>query len=258
MGAPTETLYRAILDDPEADVPRRALSEFLRAEKDPRGDFIRFQLDAWDVRKKRGWGTAEEAMLNLAADELKVVHGKTWAKELEPVPAATQLRFYRGFVEAVTIDARAFLEQGASLYKVAPIRHLSLTGVKGVIDAIAATPLLGRLVGLVLQMNQLDDADVARLVTSPHLSKLKRLDLGTNSIGEAGLEAIAASAQLPALRYLNLANNPVSLPGEAIGADGSTVTLPKEGQLLEAKYGPKPWLHGPSTLVTWPPTEGDF
>ena len=163
--------------------------------------------------------------------------------------------FVRGFVEWVTLDARAFLTCAPELYRRAPIRHLDLTGVKPVAAELFGSPHLARLVSLGLAQNELGDAEATLLARSPQLGKLAWLDLNHNTIGEAGLDALAASDRLPRLAYLRFDHNraPDPTPAHADEYDATSTAA----TALQAKHGKRDWLDA-RPRPEWPPDRTAF
>lgn len=251
----------AVLADPEAEAPRRAVAAMLERAGDPRGRFITIQLEASAERRAAG-ESAEYRALNATAQAMLARNQAAWTRELAGL--AIEPRFHRGFIEGVTMDARQFLARGAELYKIAPIRHLTLNGARPVIGELAASPLLRRLASLGVNSNDLGDVGAAAIAGSTQLERLRLLDLSFNGITRTGLDALAASPNLARIDYINLAGNPCGEPGETYGVDPMTLTIvggsigsSPLGAELEARHGERPWLHAPSRLLSFPPGEAD-
>lgn len=193
-------------------------------------------------------------------------YGAEWAREVLTI--ASQPRFFRGFVEAVTLDAPTFLRRASELYAIAPIRAVTLVDAARYIDEIAASSHLDRLVSLQFYNKSHDcplgDSGLRTLVSSPFVRNLAMLRLEFNDIGREGIEALAA-ARLPRLVYVALGNNREASPVDEYSEDAFTgainhnsIARTQFGQDLEARYGEQRWLHAPSLLPTFPPNEGDF
>lgn len=257
-----ENLYRAVLENPDLEAPRLALADWLETRGDPQGQFIRLEIDA--ANHPNRYGNQDYARLRNAARDLLAQHGEAWARDTARF--ASEVRFHRGMPEAVTIDAKQFLDQAGDLFRTAPIRHVAFTDARLVIKELAASPHLDRLVSIGLRKNDLHDSDVAAFVASPHLTRLKSLDLSFNRLGLLAIEALAAaSKELSGLVHVNLVGNNVENPVETFAThwstgavDANSVSLPQPGRDLEAKFGYQPWLHGPSLISNYPPTEADL
>jgi uncharacterized protein (TIGR02996 family) len=208
-----DDLLQAIHEDPDDDVPRLVLADWLEEQGDTRGEFIRLQCDLEQLAEDDPQRGEREARCHL----LQTMHERRWIGEL--MPFVRHYKFRRGFVDWVHISARNFLEHGDALFRLAPIRGVTLNDVNPYLADLAASPLLGKLTSLDIKPEfswrqhdypetLLDDGGVATLFRSPHLGRLKRLDLGWNNIGGAGLSAIAACEGM-ALTDLDLSHNQI-------------------------------------------------
>jgi uncharacterized protein (TIGR02996 family) len=256
-----QDLHEAVVADPDADAPRLAYAEDCDVRGDSRGQFIRLQIEATKLRRE-GWTSRSYEPAD-RANLLLHQHRSEWLAPLGSL--APEPRFYRGFVEGVTMTADQFLANAAALYRRAPIRHVRFRSAAARMKELADSPLLAQLATLTLYDNQLGDAEVELLAASPHVGHVKLLDLGGNHIGEPGLFALCASQTLTHLRRVNLAGNPVERHEEGFGVDGlSGVVVPESIYLddyargLEAKFGRRAWFHPVSELPNYPPLEGDL
>ena len=179
--------------------------------------------------------------------DLRQTHGAQWAGEIQNY--VERYEFYRGFVEAIKIDAAEFLELAPKLYSLAPIRKLFLTGVLPVIDLLLQSPYLQRIVSLQLDHQKLGDGEVRKIAASPNLTRVRSLGLRGTNMTLAGVEALAACSTLPSLEELDLGATPAEIVKEDVWADqgGAHPLIYAQGSLegdkLEAKYGRKAWLH---------------
>jgi hypothetical protein len=260
-----DELVRAVIADPDATAPREAFAQWGLGAKDPQGELTWLQLAE---RRERRTGTAEAAIrAGSAAYALILKHGAAWSRPVLAMGSSPQ--FFRGFVEAVTLDAPTFLLRAAELYAIAPIRSINFVDAAADIEAILASPHIARLVALQFTnrsgASALGDAGLRAIAASPNLSKLAILHLPANKIGRPGIEALAASKGLPNLRYATVGDDRDDSPVEDYGIDGingeinnDSIALPAFGRELEAKYGRLRWLHTPSESRFYPPDERDF
>jgi uncharacterized protein (TIGR02996 family) len=237
-------LLAMIIANPADDAPRLAYADLVDRKGDPRGAFIRLQIRLRDVEVARSLPADYGALLD-EHDALLRAHGDRWA---EPVRGLVDgWRFVRGFIDEVKLDAAAFLQRAPAVYAAAPVLNLNLTGGKDRMDAVAASPHLGRIRALGLDENGIGDAGAHALAASPHVRELRWLDLFMNKIGRPGLEALCASSNLPSLRFARLTSNGFPDPDDAIGeVDGYRIVewdRPPIQIELEAKYGRKRWFH---------------
>ncbi len=259
--ATEQQLLTGVLTDPDADEPRLAYAGHCAAQGDPRGEFIRLQIEAMRLRRdgwvERSYKPADEAAAILDA------HRDQWLPRLGGL--GRDPRFYRGFVEGITFSADGFLADGAALYSRAPIRHVRFESAATEMAALSRSKLLAQLVSISFDKNQLGDREIELLAASPHLKRLRMLDLGFNHIGMAGLEALCAAATMPALAYVNLTGNGLPNHQEGYGVDTMSGTIVPESvhldqfaSQLEARFGRRAWFHPVSELPIFPPLEGDF
>lgn len=255
-----DQLIQAVIADPDADEPREAFAQWGVAHGDLQGELARIQLA--ETRERRTGLTVEAHRRSIEAYDLLEKHEKTWARDVLAI--ASQVRFYRGFVEAISIDVPKFLSKAGELYRIAPIRAVQFLNAGPHIDELVASNYLDRLVSVEFYNESgtapLGDLGLRKLVASPHLGKVAILSVPLNDIGLDGAEALAASKQLPRLRYVVLGNNPVEDPTEQCGFDAFTfevnydsISLPPLGRALETKYGELPWLHAASLFRIFPP-----
>ncbi len=259
-------LLADVIATPFSDAPRRAYADHLEAQPggpSVRAEFIRLQLRLATERfdqPSSGNDNAEtiRRMRYLAAQReerrLAEQHTQTWAADV--LRMAQRVHYHRGFVASVVADAARFIRYGAWLMQRAPVVHVELRGVGQALDALVACPALAQVRALSLGGQGLDDDALRRLLGSPHLGRVWWLELGNNAIGMPGLHALAG-AGLPGLRYVGLRGNAVD-PHETAGVHGNLiqdVALPPEGEALEAKHGPLPWLHFSSeSMLDFPPS----
>jgi uncharacterized protein (TIGR02996 family) len=240
-----------IRERPDDDGPRLIFADFLDERGDPRGAFIRIQCAlarmSVDDPRRAELTDREQALLD--------ANRSRWAAPFRGLASVTAIR--RGFVEDVNIEARVFLLRAGELFELAPIRHVNLLDVAGLIPHVADCEYLRRLSELTigkqhlgdrlaraladsrnvselkalrLHRNRLGDGGAAALAGSPHLANLKVLELGENGIGDLGARAIAASTRLARLEKLELPINEIGFGGlQALAASASLPALTSLG-----------------------------
>src|SRR4051812_38900686 len=184
-----ETLRRAVVENPNDDAPRRAYATWMLAQDNEHakdiGEYIEAQLQV---------AAAYQANPRADVSAIYRVYGGRGDFRKWPAKNSYDLdlllsegligapKFYRGFVERISVRAYRFLEIADELFSLAPIRHLSLIGIPQVIDALAVSPHLARMRSLVLSENgdqdELTDDVLARLLASPHLGNVTHLRIG--------------------------------------------------------------------------------
>jgi uncharacterized protein (TIGR02996 family) len=239
----------AILADPDDDSPRLIYADWLDERGDAdRAEFIRVQCALHaapaDDPRRPAWRDREAALLT--------AHEAGW---LGPLRGQFYLwAFRRGFLEEVTLNAPAFLDGAAALFRAAPVRLARLLKATGAMDRLANCPQLRRVAALHLTGCGVGDAGAAALAGSPHVAGLVTLRLGDNAIGDHGAERLAASPHLARLRVLNLSHNDIGNAGaralaespylrglQTLCLDGNRITPMGARPLAEALY-----LRGPT------------
>ncbi|MFC6010495.1 hypothetical protein [Nocardia lasii] len=242
-------LRHAILDDPDAEGPRRDLAGYLRRRAHPQGEFIDLQLD---LAATAASGHHDGPLIRRERELLRA-HGAEWAAPIADL--VDDYRFHRGAVGEITLPLDRFLAEGAHLRRLAPIQHVNLTGTADRLAELLVSPHLAGLVSLELVGLGLTDDHATQLATAPGLDHLHWLGLSHNRIGEPGVRALAASPHLHALPVLDLTRNPcdpVPRPG-GNDLDGRVTAIdrtPLTDELFH-HHGPH-WLANPENPDTWP------
>ena len=180
--------FRSLFDEaksePDDDLPRQVLADWLQDHDDPRGEFLSVQVR----RARLPADDPEQADLAQQERQLLAAHALTWLGPLADL--ASGWAFRRGFV---VLQARAErLLRSAS-------EHLAIAGGFDWVEELFLTEV--RLPHL------------GRLGDSPILDRLTCLDLGYNRFGDAALERLGRSSRLISLRELRLAGNRLTSRG---------------------------------------------
>src|SRR5262249_30442983 len=133
---------------------------------------------------------------------LGLEHGKTWAEPLKGLISAW--RFFRGFIEEVTLPAETFVKRGGELFALAPVRYVRLTGAAKEMRKLAGSPHLARVTALDLINNGIGDRGAITLLGSSHLDGLMLLHLGFNNLTDASGYTLAGAWSFQRLDTLNL------------------------------------------------------
>jgi uncharacterized protein (TIGR02996 family) len=240
-------LYQRVVAAPLDDTPRLAYAEAVQDADPERTEYIWLQIEQRRLRRD-GSSVERRDELALRTFYLSADRRAEWAREVRTM--VTGYQFFRGFVEAVTMDAAAFLARAAELYDRAPVLQLYLSDAAPVARQLFASPHLRRIRGLSLLRCEFGDPEAELIASSPYLSELEWLDLGLNHVGAAGVTALAASAALPRLGWVGLLGNAIDDPtpqhADEYDADSAFATE------LQARYGRREWLSAHSRAV-WPP-----
>ena len=249
----------AVRAAPADDGPRLIFADWLADRGDPRAELIRTQIALAHLPD------AHSRRLELLQTEhaLLTVHAADWAGPFQGI--ASGMVFRRGFVEAVNVTARQFAAHAETLFRLAPVRHLTILDAGDHIGPVLGHPLLARLDALTVFAQHLGHLLAVSLARSPHLSGLKRLELGRNrladhgvrvltdapcldglehldlrenDIGEAGGRALAAATRLGRLRHLELAGNRLGPTGAGAVCDATELSNLNHVGLAGNRIGP--------------------
>jgi len=234
---------RAVLAGPDADGPRLTYAAWCDSQPDPglkaRAEFIRWQLKAHQSRQPQ----SEPA---LQAAKWLEVHRDPWLGELKGL--ASNVEYYRGFAERVTVAAKNWRDLSARIRRLAPVRHLDLTDVRGYFPDVIKSEAMRGVRSLMIRNQGLRDADLEALAESPFLEELRWLNITGNQATENGAAALAQSKSLPALKWVNFFGNPFE-PNERYSHDQGQVVeswMPEEAIALELRFGRLEWLRHPA------------
>jgi uncharacterized protein (TIGR02996 family) len=232
-----DAFLRAILERPNDDVPRLVFADWLEDngnESDRRySEFIRVQCRLAsgaarpeDERNERdllalhsaAWEAPLKALLGLPAD------ATPW--EYRPPnmygDQAPHWDFRRGFLEKLSLSTEELLTHAREVFRLAPLRHLRVTGRVERPARLFALPQLTHLTQLEFPYAELRPADAGRLARCSHLANLKALTINEptglgnwSKIGPEGACALARSPYLARLTSLHLRGNQIGPEGVA-------------------------------------------
>ncbi|HTN74126.1 MAG TPA: TIGR02996 domain-containing protein [Pirellulaceae bacterium] len=222
-------LLAAIRAQPDDMPARLAYAEYLEAQQQPFGRYLRCEVEKLALPPDDPRGDE----LTAEADQLMERHGKRWVRpfkemELEPVVIGMHLPslwFARGMIEEVIVDKRAVVPgKFERLVELAPaLRKLIFARCSPDWAAIAAAPQLTRIKALDLSDVKPALSDLKLLSTSPNLAQLEELDLGGRELGPELAALLAQSPRWKQLRVLSLSSCRLDVEGARLLA--STANL---------------------------------
>jgi uncharacterized protein (TIGR02996 family) len=231
-----DDFLRAILADPDEDAPRLVYADWLDEHGDPRGEFIRVQIE----RARLDEDDPRQAGLKQRDAELFGRNGKQWVAPFAPllnvqdsgvewgsgngVMPWWQSWFDRGFVGRLCMWAKGFLSCADDLLRLAPLRRLHLRIGRGEVRQLAHCPSLARIAELELDSHDgrgLDSGAMGVLARFPNLTGLRRLNLECNRLRDGGAIALAGAPWLTQVRELDLSGNDITADGvrSLVGSD---------------------------------------
>src|SRR4051812_20765462 len=118
-----DAFLRAIVESPDDDAPRLVYADWLEDHGgSARADLIRVQCElARGVR-----GVRRRLQLEARQRGLLAEHGRAWARPLAKLVKGWEFR--RGFVERVVVEARPFLAQADTIFRLAPVCDVRIEG----------------------------------------------------------------------------------------------------------------------------------
>src|SRR5229473_8105329 len=120
----------AVADDPDNDALRLIFADYLDERDDPRGEFIRVQIElagmAEDDPRRKELRRRENALL--------ATHENQWLGD--SAQFLEEWDFERGLLDSIEIDASKFLAHADELFRLGPIRRLRLSDVTVVMTAL--------------------------------------------------------------------------------------------------------------------------
>jgi hypothetical protein len=232
-----DRLLAAVLAAPHDLAPRRAYARAVRANEPERAALIDHQLAIRDAL--RAGRTPPERDMSEARALIRRF-GERWSGPVRH--SADDLTYWGGFVEEIRVKGTRLAEVAALMRDVAPVRMLTVTNLRGHLQALLDEPRFAQLVALDIGENGLSDADVAALAAAPALRGLAVLRIAGNL--DCGYPALRALTQLPALRFVNADDTRTPLRISTLDAVSGEVTLDYTAAqgVMEAELGPLPWL----------------
>jgi uncharacterized protein (TIGR02996 family) len=212
----------AVRDAPDDDLPRLIYADWLEERGDPRGAFIRAQVE----RARLPEGDPRIPQLDAVAAELLADHEDAWLGGL--ADELVRWWFHRGFLE-VSLDVRRFVRGETPWLDGPTVAGVHLYGPRQMSAELLAElltdPRCRSVRSLFLGFEYLRDEGAELIAGSERLPNLVALDLGTNGITDAGAVALARSERLGGLRHLILGNNLIGDAGAAALAGMALQTL---------------------------------
>ncbi len=125
-----DAFLRAICTDPDDDTPRLIYADWLEERGDPRGEFIRCQIEVerWVVQGTAVQGGSAGAAL-ARSQQLFDAHRAAWGAALPgPLADATNDLFYwrRGLVWLCQCSAKQLVRRAAEVFTAAPVTEVRL------------------------------------------------------------------------------------------------------------------------------------
>jgi uncharacterized protein (TIGR02996 family) len=185
---------RAILDRPADDAPRLVLADYLEELGSAQGEFIRVQCE----RARLHPADRRFAELARREDELLRTHRRAWLRPMAsllkpdreyPGYPLQHVEFRRGLVEAIRVDASAFVRHAEEIMVLGPVRELCLIGMQSagraarLMSGLAKLTCWDRLEVLGIRLWDWTPAVVTAFLRPVHWPRLRELRLYGDAIG---------------------------------------------------------------------------
>jgi uncharacterized protein (TIGR02996 family) len=207
----------AIAQEPDNDALRLIFADYLDERDDPRGEFIRVQIELAGMAHEDPLAPSlrrREFELWKANQDRWVGNCKSWLVDWD---------CERGLLHSITISAATLIEHADELFRLGPIRELHLgPALTPVMSALLALPQLARIRSL--DFHSLATEDVRQLADWPHLATLTSLILRGNDLGTEAVRALT-HGDLSQLRRLDLSENIVDASGAELLAQCPRLVL---------------------------------
>jgi uncharacterized protein (TIGR02996 family) len=229
-----DAFLQEILAHPDDDGPRLIYADWLEERGDPRADFIRVQCELARLTEpeppplrslypdpyrqpalRPGQEPARFQALLARQRDLLPAQDAYWQAVLGA--GAGDLRSERGFVATLTTTAAHFLSRAEEWFRRTPLRQVRLEDAGDHVAALAASPYLGRLRGVELDLSLDADAQAQALLRGGPWPGLRRLyvhfggRLSPQAVDEATLSLFLEAPAFPGLEYLYLPGAALSL-----------------------------------------------
>jgi len=196
----------AIRAQPEDDGVRLIYADWLEEHgQQARAEFIRLQCRLADIDE---FAPDRHDLLDREW-ELLTVYRQRW-QPAPPSVLADCLRasaFLRGFFARISVPATALLEHGAEWFQAYPLEELRITDRGRLLGEIVRQSWLRQVASLDLSHHDITLTELEALLASPHLGRLRRLLLRNVALTPDGMEVLARSPVLRQLRCLDLGDD---------------------------------------------------
>ncbi len=115
---PDDAFLHDIIEHPDDDSLRLIYADYLDERDDPRGEFIRVQVELARLHED----DPRRDELEARQRGLLMFNDKEWLGPLRGLVSAWTYR--RGFVEAICIPAQTLLQQADRIFRAAPVREI--------------------------------------------------------------------------------------------------------------------------------------
>ncbi|WP_166819878.1 TIGR02996 domain-containing protein [Thalassoroseus pseudoceratinae] len=216
---------QAVLDEPEDDLARLVYADWLDEQGDPRGEFIRVQVelaaltpadDSWRDLKNRETELLNRHLAEWFDGMRRVRHGFSHCQYQPFFAGKGSCQLVRGFRESVRVRTRVFLKHAAKIFEQMPLRRLHLFyddhGEKE-FQRFAKSPYLEKLTELTFDWQGSVEPQLRAILAHPHSQSLQSLELRNTSLAEV-VGPLQKANDLTHLRRLTINARSYYIPRE--------------------------------------------
>jgi hypothetical protein len=227
----------AILAAPNDLAPRRAYANAVRASDPERAALVDRQLA---IRQALRAGAPAAAHDESITRDMIRRFGARWSAPVRDRVDAYS--YWGGFIEEVRVTGAQLTGVADVMRRLAPVRMLTVSKLRGHLPALLREPMFAQLVALDVGENGLVDADVAAIATAPALRGLAVLRIAGNL--DCGYPSLRALANLPALRFVDADDTRTPLRIATVDAVSGRVEFDDTAAqgVMEHELGALPWL----------------
>ena len=162
-------LRAAIAANPEDDAPRLAYADWLAQQKNPRGEFIRIQVEL----ARMATDDPAYQKRSARAQSLLKKHRRTWRDEYPKWARSDYPDFQRGFPDEISCTLGDWLRGATALLQRLPVRRVNLRATAKNLARLASSAELLRIRLLDLSHSPLDDASILLQVHADQQSAIR-------------------------------------------------------------------------------------
>ena len=191
---PANPFLQAVLNEPEDDLARLVYADWLDEQGDPRGEFIRVQVelatltpadDSWRDLKNRETELLNQYLADWFDGMRRVWSGFSQCKYQPFFTGRGSCQLVRGFRESARVRTRVFLEHAAKIFEQMPLRKLRLferDHGEEEFQRFAESPFLEKLTHLAFDWRGNVEPQLQALLTHPHSRNLQELEFWSANV----------------------------------------------------------------------------
>jgi uncharacterized protein (TIGR02996 family) len=200
-------LFRAVLANPDEDVPRLMYADWLEEHGDAaRAEFIRVQCRLAERMRDEVIPVSDPEYVR--ANEQARLLGPRWMAELPVLRGVHWTGFRRGFPGVSVVSPTTLSRSGPKVWGAAPVEMVAVTGLNQTgANALAASPFFGRVRVLTVESYYAGRdgiGPIRTLLRSPRVAGLRRLSFSYSHLTPETVAEVVDSPRLTGLEWVSL------------------------------------------------------